>query len=266
MSDPDGPIESYLDDLLARLDGRPRDVRRALHEAEDHLYAHADAAVRAGADPGDAEADAVARFGPPATVARSLNAALPLTARHGLIRTLAVQLTALAGVGLVAIGISGLVEALLARIWGEASVVADPPGTRYSATACHYWESLHPHAATCAQAYVAESMADGLFQRYAAGILGLAVLLVWIAVRRRLRRPVVRPLTDMVPAVLGAAAFCVAAVIFAGLAVHRLRLASGDGAGQWLSAAAVATIVGIGYAALSLRSVRDARETRRVAS
>jgi hypothetical protein len=253
MNDSDGPIESYLDELLARLHGRPRDVRRALHEVEDHLYTHAEAAAAAGADPADAEADAIATFGSASAVARGFNTALPVSARGGLLRALAVQLTALAGIGLVAIGVSGLVEGAMARIWGQVFTVADPPGTRYSAAACRYWESIHPHAATCAQAYVAESLGDGLFQRYAAGLLGVVVLLTWTFLRRRRRLPIIGPLTATVPTALGATAFGVAAAIFAALAGDRWHLAADYGAGQWLSAAVVAAVIAAGYAGAFLR-------------
>lgn len=256
MNDADGPIEPYLDELLERLHGRPRDVRRALHEAEDHLYTHADAAAAAGMDRAEAEAEAIARFGSPGAVARGFNTALPLGARIGLVRALAAQLIALAGIGLVAIGISGLLEGAIARIWGQTFAVADPPGTLHSATACRYWESIHPHATTCAQAYVAESMSDGLLQRYAAGLLGLVVLLVWTFVRRRRRLPLIAPLTGVVPAAFGMAAFGVSAAIFAALAGDRIRVSAGNGAGQWLSAAAVATVAAIGYAWVFLRTSR----------
>lgn len=259
MSRDGEPVEAYLDELLARLHGRPRDVRRVLRETEDHLYAEAEALAAAGADPVDAEREAVTRFGSPATVAHGLNRALPITARGGAMRALCVQLLALAGIGLVAVGVSGLVEAAWARLWGLASVVADPPGTQYSATACHHWESLHPHAATCAQAYIAEAMSDGLFQRGVAGLAGIGVLAVWFLVRRRRRLPLLDPLTALVPVVLGVAAFCVAAVLFAGLAADRYRMAGGDGAGQWSSAGVVAAVGAIAYGVLFVRSARRRR-------
>jgi hypothetical protein len=246
MTHGDGPIEAYLDELLGRLRGEPRDIRRALCEAEDHLYAIAHAEVAAGADQHNAETKAIAQFGAAGTVANALNSGLPLAARTGP-RSLPSQLTAVVGVGLVAIGLSGFLEQAMTWIWGSRFTFADPAGTRYPASACQHWESLHPHAATCMQAYVAESMADGLAQRYLAGLAGIAVLLTLVLIRRRRGQALAGSFGGVIPALLGTAAFGVAAVIFAALGADRLRVAAGNGAGQWLSAAVISAACAIGY-------------------
>ena len=47
----DDPIEIYLDRLLVALSGSPRDVRRALAEAELHLYESAASLEASGLRP-----------------------------------------------------------------------------------------------------------------------------------------------------------------------------------------------------------------------
>ena len=67
-------IERYLDELFDRLAGQGAVGRRALLEAEDHLRAAAAAGVARGVPGGQAEHDAVIRFGSPAMVARKMRA------------------------------------------------------------------------------------------------------------------------------------------------------------------------------------------------
>jgi hypothetical protein len=68
-------IERYLDELFDRLAGQGGAGRRALAEAEDHLRADAADGVARGLPAGQAEADAVARFGSAAVVARKFRSA-----------------------------------------------------------------------------------------------------------------------------------------------------------------------------------------------
>jgi hypothetical protein len=68
-------IERYLDELFDRLAGQGATARRALAEAEDHLRAAAADAMARGLPAGQAERDAVARFGSPGVVARQLRSA-----------------------------------------------------------------------------------------------------------------------------------------------------------------------------------------------
>jgi len=63
-------IADYLEVLRVEL-GHRRDVDDVAAEAEDHLRAHAEAEVAAGADPDDAALDAVRAFGEPRVVARA---------------------------------------------------------------------------------------------------------------------------------------------------------------------------------------------------
>jgi hypothetical protein len=68
-------IERYLDELFDRLAGQGAAGRRALAEAEDHLRAAAGDAMARGLPAGQAERDAVTRFGSPAVVARKMRSA-----------------------------------------------------------------------------------------------------------------------------------------------------------------------------------------------
>jgi hypothetical protein len=142
----------------------------------------------------------------------------------------------------------------MTSLCGLRFMFADPPGTTYPASSCRYWMSLHPRAATCTSAYLAESLADGLNARYAAGVLGLVVLAA-IAVRRQLRRaPLISPPTPST-ALIAVAIFGAAAVAFAALAADAIRVSHGNGAGKWLSAAFVALLVCVGYGLAYLRSI-----------
>jgi hypothetical protein len=68
-------IDRYLDDMFDRLAGTGAAGRRALAEAEDHLRTAAEHAMACGTSEGQAERDAVRRFGRPATIARRLRSA-----------------------------------------------------------------------------------------------------------------------------------------------------------------------------------------------
>ncbi len=249
-------IENYLDELLAGLVGDAGAVRRMLTETETHLYSDVDQAVARGMNHDEAARAAVAQFGPADRVTAMWNASAPpkaLPPVRVMARRAASQLAPLGGVGLVAIGISGLVARAMTALWGLRFMFADPPGTTYSASSCHYWMSIHPRAATCTSAYLAESMADGLQARYAAGLLGLLVLGA-IVVRRRLRQAPLVNVPAPSTALTAVAIFFAAAVALAALATDAARVSHGNGAGQWLSAAVVALVAALSYAFIYLRT------------
>ena len=112
------PIEDYLDELLRRTRADARTTRRLLDEASDHLHAAAAELRAEGMSRQEAEIEAVRRFGPVtpivrATLRRSLAALVFETLRAALF---------LAGCGLVAVGISGLV-AFAMNLWFGRSFV-----------------------------------------------------------------------------------------------------------------------------------------------
>jgi hypothetical protein len=257
MSEHSDIIESYLDDLLADLVGEAGAVRRMLTETEAHLYADLDRGVARGLGRDDAARAAILHFGPAERVGREWSASAPpkpLPPLPKMLRNGAAQLAPLLGVGLVAIGISGLLARAMTALWGLRFMFADPPGTTYSASSCSHWMSLHPHAATCTSAYLAESLSDGLDARYAAGMLGLAVLAV-LAVRRWRRQMPLISLPSPITALIAGGVFFAATVALSALATDAIRVAHGNGAGQWLSAAIVALLAAVSYAIAYLRSI-----------
>jgi hypothetical protein len=68
-------VDRYLDEMFDRLAGTGAAGRRALAEAEDHLRAAVADGLARNLTAQQAEHDAVARFGPPATIARQLRRA-----------------------------------------------------------------------------------------------------------------------------------------------------------------------------------------------
>ena len=185
------PIEDYLDELLRRTRADARTTRRLLDEASDHLHAATTELEAGGMPPQDAETEAVRRFGPVtpivrATSRRSFAALASETLRAALF---------LAGCGLVAIGISGLV-ALVMNLWFGRSFVG---GVRFFADQ---------------GASINETADDAVVLRVIAGLVGLLMLLGYLAMRRHAKFPPVLP-AGLVEA-LGAAAFAAGT---AGLAI-----------------------------------------------
>lgn len=245
-------IESYLDDLQVRLSGTPRQIRRTLREVEDHLRDATEEGIARGLSVDEAERQAVAAFGPAAGIARSCN----VSTWH-LVRSLTGQAVALAGVALVAVGLSGAVTAIMVAAGGRVFAFADPAGTNYSAADCAHWLGQHPGADTCARAALDEAVSDGLLQRFAAGVVGVIVLaaVAFLAHRRGTSLWVL--LTRPVAAIVGATAFGAAAAVLAGLGGNAVTLRSGHGAGQWFAAAGVSVVAALCFAVVALRRMRE---------
>src|SRR5262245_22776477 len=73
----DGAVGAYLDLLLVELRGSARGVRRILSEVEEHLRDATAEGIAAGLTSGEAQRQAIERFGPPRTVARRFGRAAP---------------------------------------------------------------------------------------------------------------------------------------------------------------------------------------------
>jgi hypothetical protein len=150
----------------------------------------------------------------------------------------------LIAVGLIAIGISGLFAAV-----GDAALghrfVADELDRSYSAARCTELREYAPHARTCLDAAAVHHASEIVDYRVAAGVLGLLVLGVWAALRRRDRG--LPPPPVLVPAV-GVTAFGLAAGALVVLSADSLVLDGvRGGAGAWLSGAIVAMAVASGF-------------------
>ena len=246
------PIEDYLDRLQLRLRGTPRQIRRTLREAEDHLHDGTAAGIARGLDPAEAQRSSVAGFGDAGDIAQRCNAST-----GQLLRGLLGPAAALIGIGLLAIGLSGVVAAIMVAAGGKVFAFADKFGTSYSAGDCAHWLGQHPGAGTCAKAALAENVSDGLLQRSAAGVVGLIVLAAttYLAHRRgtSLWTLATRPLT----AVVGVTAFGVAALILLALGGNAVQLDNGRGAGQWFSAGGVAAFAAAAFAVVAVRRLRE---------
>lgn len=233
----DSPIEAYLDELLRRTRADARATRRLLDEAADHLYAAAAALQEGGMSPHEAEAEAVRRFGPAAPLART-------TSRRSLLVLVLETLRSalfLCSCGLIAIGVSGLV-ALLMNVWAGRSFVGG--------------QTVFPsHGAT-----VRESADDAVVLRVLAGLVGLLLMLGYLAWRRRANHPSLLP-AGLVDA-LGAAAFAAGTALLAIASAEQAARTGSAGVGFALSGAVVA-LPATGY--FSLRAVRALLPSRAVA-
>ena len=244
------PIEDYLDNLQLRLRGTPRQVRRTLREAEDHLHDAAAAGVAQGLDPVEAEHAAVAGFGDAGDIARGCNTAQVL---RGLLGPAA----ALIGIGLITIGLSGIVAAIMVAAGGKVFAFADKLGTSYSAGDCAHWLGQHPGAGSCARAALAENVSDGLLQRFAAGVVGLIVLAATAYLARRRGTSLLAWATRPISAIVGVTAFGAATVILLALGGNAVQLDDGRGAGQWFSAGGVAALAAAAFAVVAVRRLRE---------
>jgi hypothetical protein len=209
------PIEDYLDELLRRTRADARAARRLLDEAGDHLYATAAELESAGMSRAEAEAEAVRRFGPVRPIAqaatrRSLGALVVETLRAAVF---------LGACGLIAVGVSGLV-ALVMNMWAGRSFVGG--------------QTIFPgHGAS-----VTEVADDAVVLRVLAGLVGLFVLLGYLAWRRYARTEALLP-AGLVDA-LGAAAFAAGTVGLSIAAVDQAVQTGTPGVGFALSGAVVA--------------------------
>ena len=247
----DSPIEQYLDELVGALNGRPaRELRALLAEAEAHLHDDADAAVARGVPREQAEQEAVARFGP-ATELAAAERALDGGRFADLVRQLVVHAVLLGGIGAVAVGVSGLVAALVRAIGGSRALVDVQPGQTLSPADCTRWLALNPSAGSCRSAAISDWADETVYYRLAVGVLGVVVLAVGVWLRRG--RPASRVAATVRDAV-GLAAFALGAAGTVLLGID--GVVRGTGAGQWLTGAAVAVPAAGVFAVLLVRDLR----------
>jgi hypothetical protein len=244
------PIEAYLDQLLAYLRGSAHDVRRILSETEEHLRDATAEHVAAGASEEEAQRRAIERFGPPRTVARRFSARLAPVPPAAVVGEVARAAVLLGAVGLVASGASGALAELLGRLFGPAFVAGDLPGVTYTTQRCAEYLEYFPNAGSCAQAAALHHWGEVVEYRVAAGVLGLLVLGGFVVWRRRLdgRQPrYLGVLPDGFSATVATSLYGVAAAALALLSLDAILVADGDGTGQWLSAAIVASAMAVAY-------------------
>ena len=251
VSDPRDLIEQYLSDLRARLELGSEEAGLVAAEAEDHLRETAACGLAAGMTEHEAQLAAISAFGPVSAVVRA-HAARPAGFIRGrtpaaILGDLVLASWKLAGTGLIAVGLSGLVVLLMNLAFGRAFTGQGPASVSFPKSACTYWMGLWPGAHTCAAAHMLEASSDAVILRADAGVMGAAVLVAYGIVRYLQRRG------GRSPAVVLAGYFplLAAGVFAAGALSLTLAQLTGftvtEGPGSYLSGALVAAVAAAWY-------------------
>lgn len=261
MSGPRDLIGEYLSDLLASLELAPEEAGLVVAEAEDHLRETAACGLTAGMTEQEAQLAAISAFGSVTAVVRA-HASRPGGFLRGRTPTavlgdLILAGWKLAGTGLIAVGVSGLVVLLMNVAFGRAFTGQAPAAVSFPKADCAYWMSLWPGARTCAAAHMLEASSDAVVLRAGAGVVGTALLAAYGVVRylqrRRGRGPVV-VLAGYFP-VLAAGVFSAGAL---GLVLARLTgFAIKQGPGTYLSGALVAAAAAVWYGRKAQPAIRN---------
>jgi hypothetical protein len=260
MSSPRDLIEEYLGELRSRLELAPEEAALVVAEAEDHLRETTACGLTAGMTEHEAQLAAISAFGSVTAVVRA-HASRPAGFIRGrtpaaVLRDLVLAGWKLAGTGLIAIGVSGLVVALMNVAFGRAFTGQAPAGVPLRKAACASWMSLWPSARTCATAHMLEASSDAVVLRVAAGLAGAGILVAYGIVRyvqrRRQRGPVV-VLAGYFPllaaGVFGAGALALALAQLTGFEVTQ-------GPGTYLSGAIVAAAAAAWYGRQARPAIR----------
>jgi hypothetical protein len=167
---------------------------------------------------------------------------------RNIFRQLLACATRLGAIGLVTVGASGAVAALLGTVAGKAFVSGDPRGVTYTVARCAEFHEYAPGARTCEQAATVHHFGEVIGYRLAAGVLGLFVVAVLVVARRRYAHLLDQ---DCLPVAfedtVGATLFGAAAVALLGSGLDQIALGN-DGAGFWLSAGIVAATAATAFA------------------
>jgi hypothetical protein len=165
------------------------------------------------------------------------------------IRSLALGILFLAWVGFVSIGVSGVVAAGMQAAFGAGFLAGDLPDVTYTPDRCTELKEYAPPGASCEEAAALHHSDETVTYRFAAGVLGVLLLGIWVFTRRRAAPP-----GDGLPAGMVSAAGCALfgvvglALLAQGLELLAIGPAAGEGAD--LSAAivslAVAAIFAVG--------------------
>jgi hypothetical protein len=242
-------VEEYLDELYSRLRGSPRQGRRLLAEAEDHLRQGVEEGLAGGLTLEEAEEHAVSSFGSVRAVVRAHDTRLRRVPGLAVVADLVMSAWQLGSIGLLAVGASGLVVAAMNVLFGRSFVAAVAPGVRLPAADCRYWLSIWPGAHSCAQAYMLESSSDAVSLRAGAGLLGLLLLGGYYLARRRGWSPGVLP--DAFTPTIAVTVFGMAGLGLAWLAAMHggglVAVGGITGPGFYLSGALVALAMAAGY-------------------
>lgn len=260
MSQQCDPIEEYLSELRAGLPVAAEEAGLIVAEAEDHLREDAACGLVAGMTEREAQEAAISAFGPISAVVRAhaTRAADFIRGRTpaAVLGDLVLAGWRLAGTGLAAIGVSGLVVSLMNIALGRAFTGQAPSGASFHKADCAHWMALWPGARTCAGAQLLEASSDAVVLRVGTGVIGVALLVAYGAVRyvqRRRRRGPVAVLAGYFP-LLAACVFGAGAL---GLALAQLTsFAVTQGPGIYLSGAIVAAAAAVWYGRKARLTIR----------
>jgi hypothetical protein len=242
------PVDDYLDQLYAGLRTTPRQARRIIAEAEDHLREATAAGVEAGLTEREAEEAAISSFGSVTAVVRAHARRIPPLTVFG---ELVMAAWKLASIAVLAVAGSGLVALVMNQVLGRQFVGGDPArATGVSAAACHYWMAIWPHAQTCGQAAMLETSSDAVTLRVFMLIPGLILLEGYVLARRYQRKRGWR--ADVLPdGFVPTAAACLFGALTAGLtflaAAAPPDASHTGGPGSFLSAAVVTLLITLGF-------------------
>jgi hypothetical protein len=229
-------------------------------EAEDHLREDAACGLAAGMTEREAQEAAISAFGSVGAVVRAhASRAASFIGGRALAAVLGDLVLAgwrLAGTGLAAVGVSGLVVWLMNIVLGRAFTGQAPSGISFHKADCAHWLALWPSAHTCAGAQLLEASSDAVVLRAGAGLIGVALLVVYGTVRylqRRHRRGPVVVLAGHFP-LLAACVFGAGAL---GLILAQLTsFAVTQGPGIYLSGALVAAAGAVWYGLKARPAIR----------
>jgi hypothetical protein len=172
-----------------------------------------------------------------------------------LARELALAALRLVGIGLLAIGVSGMLAFGFGLVAGRAFVAGDAPGVTHSAQSCREFHEDAPHARTCAEAAAKHHFADVIWDRVGAGAVGGLLLAVALALGSRRRAGSLLRLPETLVPTIATLTFSVVGVW---LVDHGLTLTlrnSDTGGGGYLSAGLVAIVLGVWFAIETIQAV-----------
>jgi hypothetical protein len=245
---PMSPVEDYLDQLYAGLRTTPRQARRIIAEAEDHLREATAAGIEAGLSEQEAQEAAISSFGSVRAVVRAHARRIPPLAVFGELVMAAWKLVSIA---LLAVAASGLVVLVMNRTLGP-SFVGGHTGWAFGVPGltCQHWASLFRHPPGCDEVGTTEISSDAVTLRLLTLIPGLVLLEGYLLARRYQRRRGGR--VDLLPdGFVPTVAACLFGALTAGLAFLAIALPSvapqDGGPGFFLSAAIVTLLITIGF-------------------
>jgi hypothetical protein len=245
---PTEPVEEYLDQLYASLRTTPRQARRIIAEAEDHLREATAVGVEEGLSEQEAQQAAISSFGSVRAVVRAHARRVPPLAVLG---ELVMSAWQLATIAVLAVAGSGLVALVMNQLLGPQFVGGSPAAERRNpAGACAHWLSIWPQAHGCGQAAMLEISSDAVDLRLFTLLPGLVLLAGYLLARRCQRRRGWR--ADLLPdAFVPTVAACLFGGLTVGLAYFAVAAPSAatqsGGAGSFLSAAVVTLLVTLAF-------------------